>query len=54
MLYDGVTAGLNAFGEVVIDETRVGQDHFLSIMYQEKSSGTTPSALRNLNFRLPA
>ncbi|MEY9996581.1 hypothetical protein ABIE67_008613 [Streptomyces sp. V4I8] len=54
VLYDGVTAGLNAFGEVVIDETRVAQDNFLSIMYQEKSSGTTPSALRNLNFRLPA
>jgi hypothetical protein len=53
VLYDGVTAGLNAFGEVVIDETRIAQDNFLSIMYQEKSSGTTPSALRNLNFRLP-
>ncbi|UYQ60390.1 BNR repeat-containing protein [Streptomyces peucetius] len=52
MLYDG--AGLNAFGEVVIDETRIAQDNFLSIMYQEKSSGTTPSALRSLNFRLPA
>jgi hypothetical protein len=52
VLYDG--AGLNAFGEVVIDETRIWQDNFLSIMYQEKSSGTTPSALRSLNFRLPA
>jgi hypothetical protein len=54
VLYDGVGAGLNAFGEVVIDETRIGQDNFLSIMYQEKSSGTTPSALRSLNFSLPA
>ncbi|WP_432138186.1 BNR repeat-containing protein [Streptomyces sp. bgisy154] len=54
MLYDGVSAGLDAFGEVVIDETRIRQDNFLSIMYQEKSGGTTPSALRSLNFRLPA
>ncbi|CAL9599182.1 hypothetical protein SUDANB58_05400 [Streptomyces sp. enrichment culture] len=52
LLYDG--AGLNAFGEVVIDETRVAQDGVLSVMYQEKSSGTTPSALRVVDFRLPA
>ncbi|MER6346939.1 BNR repeat-containing protein [Streptomyces sp. NPDC001595] len=52
LLYDG--AGLNAFGEVVIDETRIAQDHVLSVMYQEKSSGTTPSALRVADFRLPA
>ncbi|GGZ98367.1 BNR repeat-containing protein [Streptomyces bluensis] len=54
VLYDGVGAGLNAFGEVVIDETRVAQDNVLSIMYQERSSGTTPSALRTRDFRLPA
>ncbi|MEV6592915.1 BNR repeat-containing protein [Streptomyces acidicola] len=53
MLHDGVGAGLNAFGEVVIDETRVAQDNVLSIMYQARSSGTTPSALRTLDFRLP-
>jgi hypothetical protein len=52
MLFDG--SGLNAFGEVVIDETRVAQDGVLSVMYQEKSSGTTPSALRVVDFRLPA
>lgn len=52
LLYDG--GGLNAFGEVVIDETRVAQDEVLSVMYQEKSSGTTPSALRVADFRLPA
>ncbi|MEU3663495.1 BNR repeat-containing protein [Streptomyces sp. NPDC032940] len=52
ILYDG--AGLNAFGEVVIDETRVAQDGVLSFMYQEKSSGTTPSALRVVDFALPA
>ncbi|MFJ4830888.1 BNR repeat-containing protein [Streptomyces sp. NPDC088747] len=52
LLYDG--GGLNAFGEVVIDETRVPQDGILSVMYQEKSSGTTPSPLRVVDFRLPA
>ncbi|MFE4964707.1 BNR repeat-containing protein [Streptomyces sp. NPDC056660] len=52
LLHDG--SGLNAFGEVVIDETRVGADHVLSFMYQEKSSGTTPSALHVVDFALPA
>ncbi|MBZ9645386.1 BNR repeat-containing protein [Streptomyces sp. PSKA30] len=52
LLYDG--SGLNAFGEVVTDETRVVQDGVLSFMYQEKSSGTTPSPLRVVDFRLPA
>ncbi|MET9441163.1 BNR repeat-containing protein [Streptomyces sp. NPDC006610] len=52
LLFDG--AGLNAFGEVVTDETRVAQDGVLSFMYQERSTGTTPSALRVVDFRLPA
>ncbi|CAL9350295.1 BNR repeat-containing protein [Streptomyces sp. enrichment culture] len=52
LLYDG--AGLNAFGEVVIDETRVAQDGVLSVMYQEKSTGTTPSPLHVIDFGLPA
>ncbi|MFE9450903.1 BNR repeat-containing protein [Streptomyces sp. NPDC006739] len=52
LLYDG--AGLDAFGEVVIDETRVRTDNVLSFMYQEKSSGTTPSALHVVDFALPA
>ncbi len=51
LLYDGAP---NAFGEVVIDETRVAQDGVLSVMYQEKSTGTTPSPLRVADFRLPA
>ncbi|MGV9455411.1 BNR repeat-containing protein [Streptomyces sp. NPDC003635] len=54
LLYDGVAAGLNAFGEVVIDETRIAQDDTLSVMYQVRSTGTTPSALRVVDFRLPA
>ncbi|MBQ1088429.1 BNR repeat-containing protein [Streptomyces sp. B93] len=51
LLFDG--AGLNAFGEVVVDETRVAQDGVLSFMYQERSTGTTPSALRVVDFQLP-
>jgi hypothetical protein len=52
LLYDG--SDLNAFGEVVIDEMRVKYDNTLSCMYQEKSSGTTPSALHVIDFALPA
>ena len=52
LLYDG--SELNAFGEVVIDELRVRADNVLSFMYQEKSSGTTPSALHVVDFALPA
>ncbi|KFG71819.1 BNR repeat-containing protein [Streptomyces mutabilis] len=52
LLYDG--SGLNAFGEVLVDETRVALDGVLSVMYQERSSGTTPSALHVVDFRLPA
>ncbi|MEU2296743.1 BNR repeat-containing protein [Streptomyces antibioticus] len=52
LLFDG--GGLNAFGEVVIDETRIRADNTLSFMYQERSSGTTPSALRVVDFALPA
>ncbi|MFJ9905515.1 BNR repeat-containing protein [Streptomyces sp. NPDC101152] len=51
LLYDG--GDLNAFGEVVIDELRVKYDNVLSFMYQEKSSGTTPSALHVVDFALP-
>jgi hypothetical protein len=39
---------------VVVDETRVAQDGVLSVMYQEKSTGTTPSPLHAVDFRLPA
>ncbi|GAA4894066.1 BNR repeat-containing protein [Streptomyces coeruleoprunus] len=51
VLFDG--SGLNAFGEVVVDETRVAQDNVLSIMYQQKSSGTTPSPIHVVDFALP-
>ncbi|MGW7614265.1 BNR-4 repeat-containing protein [Streptomyces antimycoticus] len=51
-LFDG--SGLNAFGEVVVDDTRLAQDGVLSFMYQRRSSGTTPSALRVIDFTLPS
>ncbi|ATL86917.1 hypothetical protein DNK48_09360 [Streptomyces malaysiensis subsp. malaysiensis] len=51
-LFDG--SGLNAFGEVVVDDTRLAQDGVLSYLYQRKSSGTTPSALRVIDFALPS
>ncbi|MGW0735246.1 BNR repeat-containing protein [Streptomyces sp. NPDC002851] len=55
LLYDGTGTGtgLNAFGEVVVDETRIAQDGVLSFMYQEKSHGTVPSPLCVADFRLP-
>ncbi|MEU6591558.1 BNR repeat-containing protein [Streptomyces sp. NPDC046881] len=52
LLFDG--GGLNAFGEVVVDETRVRADGVLSFLYQEKSTGTTPSPLHVADFALPA
>ncbi|MFH8463271.1 BNR repeat-containing protein [Streptomyces sp. NPDC017991] len=51
-LFDG--SGLDAFGEVLVDETRIAQDGVLSVLYQVKSTGTTPSALRVADFGLPA
>ncbi|MFD0305877.1 BNR repeat-containing protein [Streptomyces sp. NPDC127119] len=51
-LFDG--GGLDAFGEVLVDETRIAQDGVLSVLYQVRSTGTTPSALRVIDFALPA
>ena len=48
--FDG--AGLGAFGEVVVDRERVATEGVLSIMYQRSSTGTTPSPIRVIDFRL--
>jgi hypothetical protein len=48
--FDG--AGLDAFGEVLVDRSRVASEGVLSILYQRRSSGTTPSAVRVVDFRL--
>lgn len=44
-------AGLNAFGEVLVDRARVA-DGILSLLYQQRSSGTTPSPVRVADFQL--
>jgi hypothetical protein len=48
--FDG--AGLNAFGEVLVDEQRVRGQGVLSVLYQQRSSGSTPSPIRVADFRL--
>ncbi|MFY1670514.1 BNR repeat-containing protein [Plantactinospora sp. WMMB334] len=48
--FDG--ARLNAFGEVVVDRTRVESEGVLSILYQRASGGGTPSPIRVVDFRL--
>ncbi|MEO3750436.1 BNR repeat-containing protein [Streptomyces sp. B6B3] len=50
MLFDD---DLNAFGEIVPDYHRVAVDGVLSFLYQESSSGTTPSPLHVIDFQLP-
>ncbi|KAG9120448.1 hypothetical protein FRC07_004056 [Ceratobasidium sp. 392] len=52
LAYDGVAAGLNAFGEVTVDRPRVKSEGVLSVLYQVKSSGTTPSAVMVIDFKL--
>jgi hypothetical protein len=48
--YDGTS--LNVFGEVIVDRSRLGTDRVLSILYQQRSSGSTPSPVRVLDVRL--
>ncbi|KDN43152.1 hypothetical protein RSAG8_06305, partial [Rhizoctonia solani AG-8 WAC10335] len=52
LAYDGVTAGLNAFGEVTVDRLRVKSEGVLSVLYQVNSSGTAPSAVMVADFKL--
>lgn len=51
MVFDGTAEGLNAFGEVTVDRARVPSG-VLSVLYQVSSTGTTPSALRVVDFNL--
>jgi hypothetical protein len=50
VLYDA--ASLNAFGEVDVDDTRLAATGVMSFMYQQKSTGTTPSPIRVIDFKL--
>ena len=54
LVFDGPGAGLGAFGEVVVDRTRLAHDNVLSFMYQRFSEGSAPSALRVLDLELDA
>ncbi|MFE2757247.1 BNR repeat-containing protein [Actinosynnema sp. NPDC059335] len=42
----------DAFGEVNVDTSRVAVDGVLSVQYQRKSTGATPSAIHVADFRL--
>jgi hypothetical protein len=44
--------GLGAYGEVLVDDSRLRGDGILSVMYQQTSTGTTPSPLHIADFRL--
>ena len=43
---------LGAFGEVDVDTSRVRSEGVLSVLYQQASTGTTPSPIRVADFRL--
>jgi hypothetical protein len=45
-------SSMNAFGEVNVDTSRLAADGVLSVQYQQRSSGTTPSPIRVADFRL--
>jgi hypothetical protein len=45
-------AALGAFGEVVVDRSRIASDGVLSILYQRSSSGTTPSPIHVLDVQI--
>ncbi|WP_236543176.1 BNR repeat-containing protein [Spiractinospora alimapuensis] len=50
MVHDG--SDMNAFGEVLVDRSRVESDGVLSVMYQEPGGGSGASPLRVADFRL--
>ncbi|KAH8813831.1 hypothetical protein DL96DRAFT_1472419 [Flagelloscypha sp. PMI_526] len=53
LAYDGQAQGLNVFGEVTVDRERLRiGDGVLSVLYQESSSGTTPSPVHVADFKL--
>jgi hypothetical protein len=43
---------LQAFGEVDVDDSRLAATGVISVMYQQVSTGTTPSPIRVADFRL--
>jgi len=50
LLYDGKAAGLNAFGEVTLDRSRIATgERVVSVLYQVSTSGSS-SAVRVADF----
>lgn len=47
-----VYKGSNVFGEVTWDRMKLASDGTLSVLYQDSSSGSTPSAVRVADFKL--
>jgi hypothetical protein len=43
---------LQAFGEVDVDDSQLAATGMISVMYQQVSTGTTPSPIRVADFRL--
>ncbi|GAB3451013.1 BNR repeat-containing protein [Actinophytocola sediminis] len=43
---------MNIFGEVTVDHTRMASEGVLSVLYQQRSSGSTPSPVHVADFRL--
>ncbi len=43
---------LNVFGEVNVDTSRVATEGVISMLYQQRSTGTTPSPIRVADFQL--
>ena len=54
LVYDGSAQGLDAFGEVTIDRGALVSSGrgTLAVLYQESSSGSTPSPVRVVQFEM--
>ncbi|KAH7107823.1 hypothetical protein BKA62DRAFT_740536 [Auriculariales sp. MPI-PUGE-AT-0066] len=50
LLYNGQSAGLNAFGEITLDRSRIASERIVSVLYQLSSSGTS-SAVKIADFK---
>ncbi|KAJ6582823.1 hypothetical protein B0H10DRAFT_2097911 [Mycena sp. CBHHK59/15] len=51
MAYNGTATGLDVFGEITLDRARIPSG-VVSILYQQSSTGTTPSAVKLIDFKL--
>jgi hypothetical protein len=51
LAYDGTATGLNVFEEITLDRARISSG-LVSVLYQQISSGTTPSPVKLFDFTL--